>query len=370
MTSEETCDKCVMDTTDPDITFTNFSTAHGDVKICNHCLTYNERVNRSIPMDSLAQIRNITNRIKKDRTSKYDCVIGISGGVDSSWALYLASIKYGLNPLAVHLDNGWNSEVSTWNISNLCNRMFVDLYTHVIDWEEFVDLQKAFLLSGTPDSEIPSDHAITAAMVQVARKFGIKWIVTGNNVRTESHLPRAWSQGHWDWAYIKDVWGKFGKKRRKTFPRLLPHQLLGPRWVRILNFIPYDRQKAKDQLMLEFGYKDYGNKHHESIYTRWYQQDFLVNRFGYDKRKTHLSSMICSGLVTREEALEKLKEEPDPRQLQADREYIRKKLNVTEGWMEMVMHLPERTRNDFHNWSWLLDSEFFQKRWAKRQIVL
>jgi N-acetyl sugar amidotransferase len=337
------CSKCVMDTTDPDITFD----AEG---VCDHCRKYDELAIRACCTGEVGKHMSgmLVEEIRQAGKGRdYDCIIGLSGGVDSTFVAFKVK-ELGLRPLAVHLDNGWDSELAVKNIENVINRLKIDLHTHVIDWEEFRDLQLSFLKASTPDSEIPSDHAILALMHQMADKVGVKYIITGCNVRTETHLPKAWSQGHWDWKYIKAVHERFGSVPLKTFPhtdfKRFHRYILIHTQVDILNYLDYVKKDAKELIKREFGWKDYGGKHYESIYTRFYQGYILPRKFGYDKRKAHFSSLICSGEMKREEALEELTKEPYPPELQnEDKAYVTKKLGITEEEFEWIMNLPKKT---------------------------
>jgi N-acetyl sugar amidotransferase len=268
------CKRCIMDTSDPEIVF-------DDVGVCNHCKDAHTLLNTE-PFCLAVQEKNklldaLAARIRHDGAGKrYDCMIGLSGGVDSSYVAYKVK-ELGLRPLAVHLDNGWNSELSVNNIENICKRLDIDLFTHVINWEEFKDLQLSFLKASTPDSEIPSDHAIVSILYQMADRENVKYILGGTNLTSESVLPRAWSQGHNDWKYIKSLHEQFGSVPLKTFPhrsRLKQYYyrfVKGIDWVHILNYFDYDKEKAKKELMDKIGFRDYGGKHHESNYTKIYQ---------------------------------------------------------------------------------------------------
>jgi N-acetyl sugar amidotransferase len=344
------CTRCVMNTSDPGIVFD----AAG---VCNHCHAYEDAVATRVRTGSQAeaQLAALCERIRADGRSKdYDCIIGVSGGVDSSYVAYLVK-QLGLRPLAVHLDNGWDSELAVKNIESILKRLGIELYTHVLDWEEFKDLQLAFLRASTPDSEIPSDHAIFAVMRHVAAKQKVRYVISGVNVRTESHLPRAWSQGHMDWRYIRSVHRRFGTRGRlRTFPHLTLLDLYRYRatqeWVEILNFVEYDKARAKRVLIDELGWRDYGGKHFESVYTRFYQGYLLPRKFGYDKRRSHLSSLICSGQIARSEALRELEQEPYPVELQAsDRKYVAKKFGLSEAEFDAIMALPPRSYHDYPN---------------------
>ncbi len=343
-----TCTRCVMDTTDPDIVF-------DENGVCHHCRAYDEIVRANVfdGDEGRQKLDALVETIKREGAGKqYDCLIGVSGGVDSTFVAYKVK-QLGLRPLAVHLDNGWDSELAVQNIENTLKTLDIDLHTYVIDWEEFRDIQLSFLKAGTPDSEIPSDHAIVALMHNTAQRLGIKNLIWGYNVRTETHLPPAWSQGHWDWLYVRSVHREFGKVPIKTFPHLSRWYFFGPdrqkqRHINILDYLDYKKNEAMPVLERELGWRYYGGKHYESIYTRFYQGYILPRRFGFDKRKVHLSSLICSGEITRAQALEGLKNETYPADLQQqDKEYVIKKLELTEAEFEALMNLPQKTFADY-----------------------
>jgi len=344
---KQTCVHCVMDTTDPDIVF--------DAKgVCNHCHLYGQLVKSRVPAptEGQARLQKLVSEIQTaGRGKDYDCVIGVSGGVDSTFVAYKVK-ELGLRPLAVHLDNGWDSELAVNNIEAVLKKLAIELYTHVIDWEEFRDLQLAFLRASTPDAEIPSDHAIVALMYQMARKVGVRYILSGCNIRTETHLPRAWSHGHQDWKYIRAIHARYGQRKLTSYPYRtflrLALDRVQLRWVDILNYLDYSKPEAINILERKLGWQYYGGKHYESIYTRFYQGYYLPRKFGYDKRKTHLSSLICSGQISREAALADLKNEPYPPDLQAqDREYVIKKFQLTEAEFQRIMDAPPRRFDEF-----------------------
>jgi N-acetyl sugar amidotransferase len=343
-----------MDTTDPDIAFDE----HG---ICHHCRAYDVAVRTHVLSGEEGQNRlgRLAERIRKDGKGKdYDCVIGVSGGIDSTYVAYKVK-ELGLRPLAVHLDNGWDSELAVKNIERTLTGLKIDLQTHVIDWEEFRDLQLAFLKASTPDSEIPTDHAIVALMRQTVARLGLKYVIFGCNVRSESHLPPSWSQGHWDWRYIKSVHRRFGTHALRTFPHLNLFQHyrfhLTQEWIDILNYVEYSKSEAKTLLARELGWRDYGGKHFESIYTRFYQGYILPKKFGYDKRKMHFSSLICSRQMERAEAIEALKD-----QQEADLAYVVKKLGITHADFDEIMRLPEKSYWDYPSSGRWLRSPVYQ----------
>lgn len=360
-----------MDTTDPEIMFDQEG-------VCNHCRSYDETVNKNTfsGEEGERRLRKIAEEIKEAGANKeYDCVIGVSGGVDSTYVAYKVK-ELGLRPLAVHLDNGWDSELAVKNIEQVLKALNIELYTHVIDWEKFKDLQVAFLKASTPDSEIPSDHAIVTLMRQMADKIGVKYIVSGCNLRTETHLPSAWSQGHMDWKYIKSVHDRFGKIKLRTFPHmnLLTYRrhLRSQVWLDILDYLDYVKGDAKEVLKRKFCWKDYGGKHYESIYTRFYQGHILLKKFGYDKRKAHLSSLICSREIKREDALDELKKEPYPLDIEEeDKIYVLKKLSLSNEEFDKIMKLPKKSYWDYPSYGRFFNSSIyrdarFMYRWLKK----
>ncbi len=366
LTAYRICTQCVMDTSDPNITFD----AAG---VCNHCHTY-RRVMGGEKRDERQLQEHLERRVeqmKRDGRGKpYDCIAGVSGGVDSSYVLLIAK-RLGLRPLAVHLDNGWDSEIAVGNIHRGLEKLGVELVTNVLDWEEFRELQVAFLKASTPDSEIPTDHAIVATVFQTAWKFGISHLVLGYNKATELILPPAWSQGHYDWTYISAIQSKFGTRPLKTFPHLsLPDYVRYRYWtarrtLNILDYVPYSRAAAIEELQREVGWRDYGGKHHESIYTRFFQAYILPKKFGFDKRRAHLSNQILAGKATRAEALEELTRSAyaTPELEAEDRTYVIKKLGLTEAEFEAIMHSPPKFYRDYPN---MLDAPVYR---ATRQLV-
>ena len=355
------CNRCVMDTTDSDIMF-------DEKGICNHCRQYDESVKRFVfdGEEGKEKLNHIVNEIKKSGKGKeYDCIIGVSGGVDSSYVAYKVK-ELGLRPLAVHLDNGWDSELAVKNIELFLKKLDIDLDTHVLDWEEFKDLQLSFLKASTPDSEIPTDHAIWTVLYKMADQIKTKYVIFGCNIRTESHLPRSWSHGHMDWKYINSIQHQFGKLPLNTFPYMnfvrYNKNLLHHKSINILNYLDYSKKDAMKILENELGWKYYGGKHYESIYTRFYQGYILPRKFGYDKRRMHLSSLICSGEITRSEAMDELKNESYPKELQnQDKEYVIKKFGITEGEFEGIMNLPKKRFEDYPSYEKSIYSSIFFK---------
>ena len=344
-----TCSRCLMDTTDPDISFDTLG-------VCNHCGRYQEVARqRLIPAsERRTKLDSLVAAIAKaGRGKPYDCIIGVSGGVDSTYVAWLVK-SLGLRPLAVHLDNGWNSELAVMNIEKTLKTLGVDLYTHVIDWEEFRDLQVSFLKAATPDGEVPTDHAIFALLYEMAARHGVRYIITGTNVVTEAVLPLKWGYGYFDWRYVADVHRRFGAAQLSSYPHfslfgLVRYVFLRRiRLVSILNYIEYDKRQTMEILQKQLGWTYYGGKHYESIYTRFYQAYVLPRKFNIDKRKAHYSNLICSGQMSREQALELMKEPVYPEHLlQQDREYAIKKLVLSAEQFEAIMQSPNRTFLDY-----------------------
>jgi N-acetyl sugar amidotransferase len=348
----QACPRCIMDTkADRNIVFDNEG-------ICHHCRRYDAMFSTRVIRGEAgkAVLDVLVRKMKRAGHGRdYDCIIGVSGGVDSTYVAWLVK-HLGLRPLAVHLDNGWNSELAVKNIERVLTKLRIDLYTHVIDWEEFRDLQVSFLKASTPDGEIPSDHAIFALLWREAVRRGIKYIVSGMNFTTESIYVPDWAYGHSDWRYIQDVHRQFGSVKLRTYPHFSLAYLMyanlvrGVRTVSILNNIDYDKNQAMRVLTNELGWEYYGGKHHESIYTRFYQGYVLPKKFGIDKRYGHLSDLINAGQITRQQALEEIKNPPYPEAQQLeDLAYISKKLGLRGGAFDEIMALPVRSFRDYRN---------------------
>ncbi len=326
--------------------------------LCNHCRRYDELLPKRVFPGEVGRIalEKLVDAIKvRGRGQDYDCLIGVSGGVDSTFVAYLTK-KYGLRPLAVHLDNGWNSELAVKNIELTLSKLGIDLYTEVLDWDEFRDLQMSFLKASTTDMEIPTDHAILAVLWKRALSHGIKYIISGMNFRTESTFVQSWTYGHWDWRYIRGLQKRFGSRLLRTFPHFTlfdlfyAHVVRGVRSVSILNYIDYDKEAAMKILSDELGWKYYGGKHYESVYTRFIQGYILPQKFGVDKRYGHLSDLVRSGLMTRSKALEEIEKPPYPEDLFAkDYGFVLKKFGITDEEFQSIMSAPVRTYRDYEN---------------------
>lgn len=366
-----------MDTTDPDIIF--------DVNgYCNHCTRALINLGKFRFDSDLVRermLKQLVNKIKKaGRAKKYDCVIGLSGGVDSSYLAYVAVRELGLRPLAIHVDNGWNSELALMNIENIVKKLNIDLITWVIDWEEFKELQIAYLKSSVIDLEVLSDNAIVVAVDKIMRKNGIKYFLIGNNHNAESIMPSSWLFTlKYDSLNIKSIYKRYGSgKRLKTYPLFKIWGYIRYRYFNrsigsnILDLVPYIKEDAIKLLETELGWRNYGGKHHESKITQFYQGFILPTKFNVDKRKAHLSSLICSGQLTREQALIELKTPVYVEsKLKEDKEYFLKKLGFSKEEFDEIMSFPIQKHFDFDSYyKWHVQLSVFVKKhlkWGKKQ---
>ena len=340
-----------MDTSDPDIIF-------DEKGQCNHCNEYFEKTSKRAYQgkESDTKLAHLVEKIKrKGRKKEYDCVIGVSGGVDSIYTAYLAK-QLGLRPLAVHMDNGWNSELAVSNIEKILKKLNIDLITEVLDWEEFRDLQLSFLKASVPEAETPTDIAIPAAMHKAAAKYNIKYIFSGGNFATEGILPKSWHYNAKDVKYLMEIHKKFGTKKLKSFPtfgfekEMYYKFVKGIRMIYPLNLVPYNKEEAMHLLEEKLDWKNYGGKHHESIYTKFVQSYLLPEKFGIDYRRATYSTQICAGEMTRKEALEELSKIPyNPESVLEEKKYLCKKLSISEDELNDIMKLPARTYKDYPN---------------------
>jgi N-acetyl sugar amidotransferase len=324
--------------------------------VCNHCHRYSELISAEsyLKKRQPGALEELLRTVKAAGKGKeYDCVIGVSGGVDSTYTAYMVK-QWGLRPLAVHLDNGWNSELAVSNIEKVLNNLDIDLYTHVLDWDEFRDLQLAFLRGGTPDAEIPTDHAILALLYRVASQHNIRYVLSGHNTATEGGGVLAWSQGHGDWLYVKSIHRQHGTRRISTYVHynlwnfVYYSMVQRIRWVPVLDFLDYDKQAALEILETKLGWRNYESKHYESIYTRFYMGYFLPKKYGFEYKRLHLASLVWSGQLSRQQALELVEEDEYPAELQEqDREYVIKKLGITEKDFDDIMQSPPKIFWDY-----------------------
>jgi N-acetyl sugar amidotransferase len=346
------CSNCIMDTTDPNITF-------NERGWCDYCLNYHHNVLPNWHPNEIGerQLQPVIDKIKRDGRGKdHDCLIGLSGGVDSSYVTYLAKVKFGLRPMLFHVDAGWNSQEAVNNIEKLVDGLGLDLYTEVIDWQEMKDLQLAFFKAQVPHIDTPQDHAFFAALYNFAAKNDFKYILTGANFSTECvREPLEWHYHASDLVQLKDIHKKFGKRPLKLFPtadifkyKLYYRYIKGVRVVKPLDYVPYFKEKAMQELIDLFGWQRYEFKHYESRFTRFYEGYWLPQKFGYNKHRAHFSSLILTGQLTREKALEMIsKPAYDEETIMQDFEYIAKKLDLTVEELQKLLEGENKTYRDY-----------------------
>lgn len=354
------CTYCIMDTSDPGIVF-------GDEGRCDYCWNYEKNLRPQWEADVAdeSRIMAIADSIRDERKGHdFDCIIGLSGGQDSSYTAYVAKEKLGLRPLLFHVDAGWNTDQAVGNIEKLVNGLGLDLYTEVVDWEEMKDLQVAFLRSQISDQDLPQDAAFFSALYRFARKHRIKHVLIGSNYSTECcREPEEWG-GYpgIDKTLFLDIHRKFGKRPLKTFPltdilvyKLLYQRVLGMTVVRPLNMVPYIKREAEETLEKRFGWKKFKHKHHESRFTRFYEDYWLPRKFGFEKRRAHFSSLILTGQMTRDEALDRIsRPEMDEQFLQHEFEYVANKLDLGVDELRAIFEAPNKTFRDYRNKLWLI----------------
>lgn len=343
------CKKCIMDTTDPKIEF-------DENNICNHCKEYNEKIEKRVFTGKAG--KQILDKLvedirKKGKNKEYNCIVGVSGGIDSTYLIHWAKQR-GLRPLVVHMDNGWNTKIATRNITKILKKLDIDLYTYVIDWEEFRDIQLAYLKASVMDTEVVTDHAIKAVLYKVANERNIKYILSGVNLQTEGVMASSWGHNKNDYKNLLDIHNKFGKVKLKTYP-ILPltkriyYQIFrNIQMIEVFNYINYNKEKIKKLLSEKYGWEDYGRKHRESMFTHFFQEYILPRKFNIDKRKAHLSSLICAGQITREEALKEMTKPLYPEEeLKKDKEYVLKKFGLSEEEFEKIMDQKPKSHYDY-----------------------
>ena len=348
------CKRCVMDSSDKAIYFN----ADG---ICDHCLTFDREImpvwNNGVGRDE--ELKLIVDGIKKNGAGEdFDCILGMSGGIDSSYLLYLAKEKLGLRPLVFHVDAGWNSQIAVNNIERLVDGLNLDLFTEVINWRDMQSLQRSFFKAGVPHVDVPQDHAFFATMYKFASKHNIKNIITGGNYSTECvRNPKEWMYYQSDSIQLRDIHKKHGEPSLQNYPltNILWHKLYLPYFKgiklhRLLDFMPYDKEEATKFLVDNYGYQRYPQKHFESRFTRFYESYWLPTKFGYDTRKVQFSSLILTDQMAREEALKELsKPAYDPETVHHELEYVASKLDWSIEQLKSCLHAPNKTYKDFAN---------------------
>lgn len=352
------CTNCVMDTSDPQIRF-------DEKGLCDFCNNY---YNTILPSwhtgeQGWKELTKIADKIRVDtKGKKYNCLIGLSGGTDSSYLTYIVKEKLHLNPLLLVIDTGWNLKVADSNVENLVKKLDLDVETITVNWEEMKDLQLSFFRAAVPYQDTPQDTAIFSALYNYAAQNGFKYVMTGGNHSTECvKPPQEWTYYN-DVKMLKDIHKRFGKGSLKEFPlcsmfkyRVIYRYLKGIKVVKPLNYVKYDKEEATKLLEVKFGWETYANKHFEDRFTRFYEGWWLPRKFGYDKRRCYDSSLILTGQMTRDEALEDLKRQPyDEETAMEDKRYICKRLEITEQQLDEFFKLPNKTFRDYKNNHWLI----------------
>jgi N-acetyl sugar amidotransferase len=340
------CTRCVVDSGVPGVTFDKDG-------VCNYCKLH-DVLEKEWPVGKAGQgiLDDLVKKIKaRGKGKRYDCIVGVSGGTDSTYLLYLTK-QLGLRPLAVHFDNGWDSEIAVHNIKQALSRLDIDLQTYVVDWEEFKDLLVSFLRASLPWADIPTDLGITSTLYRIAAEEGVKYVIVGNHFRTEGKMPTEWTYA--DGRIVKYVHKKFGKRKMRTFPNLTLSSFVyysvvrQIRMVRILNYLDYHKSIARELLEREVGWKYYGGHHYESIYTRFVYSYWLPQKFGIDKRKITHSALVRSGEMMRDDALASLRQAPYPEdRAKEDIEYVIKKLGLAREEFDAIMALPPKSFTDY-----------------------
>lgn len=335
---------------------------------CTFCKIHDE-LEGKFPLneDTPNRLSELVTKIKSDgRRKKYDCILGVSGGRDSTYTLYSA-VKLGLRPLAVHFDNGWNSEIAVQNIENACKILKVDLHTHVADWEEFKDLQRSFLFSSVPDAEVPTDWVIFSVLFAEAARYGVKYIIHGHSFRTEGTTPLTWT--YMDGRYVNDIQRRYGKLNLKSFPNMgiikyIYYSLIkNIQQIRILYYLPYNEKDVLEILQSELGWRNYGDKHHESKYTAFFQAYILTRKFNIDKRKLHYSAKVRNEQLTREEALQVIRKDPYTGGLEL-LDYCLKKLDLSYDEFDKIMSSPPKSFRDYKSYYDLVKLLKVPIKWA------
>ena len=355
MNKIQICKKTIMDSTDSNITFDK-----DGISDYYHNFTKNILPNWHTDERGYKELIRVSKKIKNESKGKdFDCIIGLSGGLDSSYVAYIAVKVMGLRPLLYHVDAGWNTDKAVGNIEKIVNGLGLDLYTDVINWEEMKDLQLAFFKSQIPDLDLCQDYAFFSSLYKFARKNKIKYVITGGNFSTECcREPTEWGAFPGiDTMLVKDIHKKFGKKKLKTFPlidilvyKIYYRYVLGMKVFKPLNLVPYIKKDAEILLKEKFGWESFPHKHHESRFTRFFEDYWLPRKFGFDRRKAHFSSLILTNQMTREEALNRIsKPELSEDFLKKEFKYIAEKLDITVNQLQEIFEGENKTFHDYKN---------------------
>ena len=349
------CSRCVMDTTDPHIIFDSKG-------VCNYCLNFSSEIlpswNHGLGKEN--DLAQLSKKIKKEgRGRDFDCIIGLSGGLDSSYTAYVVTQVMGLRPLLVHVDAGWNTDLAVSNIRKLVDSLNLDLYTDVVNWEEMKDLQLAFFKSQIADQDLPQDAAFFSGLYRFARKYKIKYVLTGSNFSTECcREPEEWgAYPGIDSTLFKDIHRQFGQIKLKTFPlidlfryKILYQYILGMKVIKPLNLYPYTKAAAEKELAEFCGWQPFKHKHHESRFTRFYEDYWMPEKFGYEKRRAHFSSLVMTGQMDRDGALKRLESsELSEFELSKEFEFVASKLDISTADLQLIFEGENKTYKNYRN---------------------
>ncbi len=361
------CTRCLMDDTVKGISFDE----KGE---CTFCKIHDELESKyPLNEETPYHLKLLADKIKNDgKGKKYDCIVGVSGGRDSTYTLYNA-VKLGLRPLAVHFDNGWNSEIAVQNIKSATDILGVDLHTHVADWEEFKDLQRSFLFASVPDAEVPTDWVIFSVLFSEAAQYNVKYIVHGHSFRTEGTTPLTWT--YMDGKYVQDVQSRFGKLKLKSFPNMSMSKYIyyslfkKINQIRILYYYHYNEKEVLRVLEEELGWKNYGDKHHESKYTAFFQAYILTRKFNIDKRKLHYSAKVRNGQLTRDQAIEVIKKDPYTGGMES-LDYCLKKLDLSYEEFDKIMNENPKSFLDYNSYYNLVQTFKTPISWGNKMGIV
>ena len=356
----QVCARCVMDSSDPGLRF-------GEGGTCSHCLAFERFVKPSweAALNDPWRLHRQVEEIRRSNSKRgFDCILGLSGGLDSSYMLHLMVTEYGLRPLVFHVDGGWNSELSTHNINCLVDALNIDLYTEVINWREMQNFQLACFRAGIPHLDMPQDHAFVATLYRYAEENGVKVILNGGNYATELVLPpKEYYYYGTDMRQIRDILGRFGSVPMNSYPfssvfrhKVYLRYVKRVRVLKPLNQVRYVQREASSLLQETYGWRPYPQKHFESVFTRFYEGFWLPQRYGFDVRKAQLSSLVITGQMSRVEALEKLNSPTlDNQQIAKDFSFVASKLGISEDELRSYLEMPKFTYRDYRNSSALIE---------------
>tara|TARA_Y100001935_G_C17298040_1_gene507377 strand:- start:1133 stop:2263 length:1131 start_codon:yes stop_codon:yes gene_type:complete len=359
MSNYKICKNCIMDTSDSKIRF-------DENGICDHCNNYYDHILPKWKTLNTDKLLKLADRIKKDsKNNDFDCIIGLSGGLDSSYTAYIAKEIMGLRPLLFHVDAGWNTQQAVSNIEKVVNGLDLDLYTEVINWREMRDLQLSFLYSQIPDQDLPQDYAFFSALYKFARKYKVKYVLTGSNFSTECcREPEEWGAYIGiDTKLVNSIHKKYGSNQLKTFPlidvvkyRLIYRYFYGMKVVYPCNYVDFNKDDVENKLSKIWGWQKFKHKHHESRFTRFFEDYWLIKKFGYDKRRAHLSSLILTGQMKREDALERItKQEMSDEFHSKEFRYVSSKLEISESELRKIFNGENKTYKSYSNNKWLIN---------------